>query len=89
MASPLNKQFYLDQLENVKAQIIEFEEALVNFEAGAINSYTFDSGQTRQTVTRNNLGVLRNYINALYNRAHALESRAGLSRGTFYAKPHC
>lgn len=68
-------EFLQARLVATQAQIIAYEiaaEALANNE---IQSYTIDTGQTRQVVTRLNLTELQNAIDRLYNRCVILEYR--------------
>ena len=42
---------------------------------GTIQSYTIDTGQSRQTVTKQNITEFRNAIDSLSNRIATLEAR--------------
>jgi hypothetical protein len=71
----VDKTFLQDRLTATKAQIIAFEEASLGLAQGTIQSYTLDTGQDRQTVTKLDLGPLQRAINSLYNRCATLEAR--------------
>ena len=43
--------------------------------AGTAQTYTIDTGQTRQTVSKLNIASLRSYIDSLYNRRATLIAR--------------
>lgn len=68
---------YLQQrITAVKAQITAYEDAILAFgNNGAIHSYTLDTGQSRQTVTRSDLSTMNRIIGSLYNRLAVLEAR--------------
>lgn len=67
--------FTQDRLEAVKAQIIAAEEAELAIMSGEVSSYSYDSGQTRQSATKHNIASLRSHIDALYNRYYTLRAR--------------
>lgn len=72
-----DRQFWLDRIEKTKALIIAWEDAELALSAGGVQSYTLDTGQTRQTVTKADLGTIRNTIDSLLNRLVTLEARLG------------
>lgn len=57
-----------------KAAIIATEEAILQLSSGA-QSYTLDTGQTRQVVTKADIASLRLQLNELENRLSMLEVR--------------
>jgi hypothetical protein len=72
----MDSTFLQARIAATKTQIIAFEGALTAFGAnGALQSYTMDTGQTTQTVTRANLTQLRNTVTSLYNQLATLEAR--------------
>jgi hypothetical protein len=72
----MDSTFLQSRIDATKAQIIAFEGALTAFAAnGALQSYTIDTSQTTQTVTRANLTQLRNTVTSLYNQLATLETR--------------
>ena len=71
----MQQSFIQGRIDATQAQIIAFEEAVISLASGAIQSYTFDTGQNRQTVTKLELGPLQRAIDALYNRCVTLEAR--------------
>lgn len=80
----LDDQWLADRIAATKALIIATEAAITQVAAGA-QSYTLDSGQTRQSVTRGTLGSLRLSLDQLDNRLATLDARrcgAGV-----YARP--
>lgn len=68
--------YWENQLNKAKSALdawVDAEIALAG--AGGVLSYTFDTGQGRQTVTRRNLGEIRATINSLMNTVATLEAR--------------
>lgn len=61
------RQFFSDRIAVIKAQIILYENA-IDVIAGGVQSYTLDTGQSRQTVTKANLADLNRVLDSLYNR---------------------
>lgn len=81
----MDRIFIQERIESIKLQIIVYEEAMLALAEG-VQSYTLDTGQTRQTVTKLNLTSLKNTIDSLYNRCVTLEARLNGS-GSFTARP--
>ena len=71
----MNRAFLAARIAATQAEIIALEDALLALATNQIQSYTFDSGQTRQVVTRLNLTELRKAVDSLYNRCATLEAR--------------
>lgn len=67
--------FFKAQITAVKAEILKHQEALAAVQDGSIQSYTFSTGQTSQTVTRANLSTLETTIEKLLNRLAVLDAR--------------
>jgi len=62
------------RITRTKQQIEELENAIDALAGGAL-SYSMDTGQTRQSVTRQQLGSLRLMLDSLYNRLSTLCAR--------------
>lgn len=62
----------IPKIENAINAAMDAELALIT---GGIQSYTIDTGQDRQTVNKQNITELRNYIDGLYNRYVTLVAR--------------
>lgn len=79
------------KVTDLKALISEYETASLQIATDQIQSYTFDSGQTKQTVTKFNLTELNNVIDSLYNRLSMLCARfpecTGGTGGAIIARP--
>lgn len=66
------------RLTATEALIVAVEAAILALSSGA-QSYTLDSGQTRQTVTKADIASLRNQITMLDQRRDELRSRLGFT----------
>lgn len=75
---PTNDAFLQTQLTATEAAIVATQAAILTVVSGA-QSYTLDTGQTRQTVTRSTLGDLRLALKALYDIRVALRNQLGLT----------
>lgn len=81
----MDNSFIQDRITATKAQIVAYEDAALAL-AGGAQSYTLDTGQSRQTVTKLDLSDLQNKIDSLYNRCATLEARLNGS-GTLTTRP--
>lgn len=82
----MDAAFLQARIDATKAQIIAYEDAAAALASGGVQSYTLDTGQSRQTVTRLDLDNLQKTIDSLYNRLATLEARLNGS-GTITARP--
>lgn len=71
----MDPTFIEARITATKASIVAAEDAELALLGGGIQTYTIDTGQTRQTVTKANITELRNYIDSLYNRLVTLQAR--------------
>jgi hypothetical protein len=62
------------KVETTKALIEAYETAMLTLASGA-QSYTLDTGQTRQVVTKVDVGSMRLALDTLYNRLDWLEGQ--------------
>ena len=73
MADP----WLVERITKTKAIIVAIEDALTALAgANGVQSYTLDTGQGRQTVTRESVATLQGQLDSLYNRVATLEARA-------------
>lgn len=81
---PITKAFLDDRIAAAKKEIVALEAAILAV-AGGMQQYTLDTGQTRQTVTKANLGSMRLQLDSALNRLSMLcQRRDGTS--TFNAR---
>lgn len=64
-----------ERIAATKAAIIAYEEAILALSSGAVQSYTLDTGQTKQTVTKQQLASLKNILDSLENRLQYLQNK--------------
>ena len=81
----MDRTFIQGRIDATKLQIVTYEDAALAL-AGGVQSYTLDTGQSRQTVTKLDLSAIQNTIESLYNRCATLEARLNGS-GTITARP--
>lgn len=67
--------YWSDRLETVMALIVAYDAAILALSTGAVQSYSLDTGQTRQTVTKQNITSLRDTRSSLLNELATLEAR--------------
>lgn len=70
----MDREFLEARITATKAAIIALETAIDTLAAGA-QSFTLDTGQTREVVTKAQLGELNRTLDATYNRLAVLEQR--------------
>ena len=78
--------FLDEQIAETKTYIRELQKAMTDLQTGQINSYTVDTGQTRTTVTNQNLATLNNALDRAYLRLEILENRR-TGEGSFSLSP--
>jgi hypothetical protein len=72
--SVMDRQWLEERVTKTKALIVAYEDAMIAL-AGGAQSYTLDTGQTRQTVTKADVGSMRLMLDALESRLAWLEMR--------------
>ena len=82
----MDKVFTATRIEVTKALILKYEAALDALALNPNQSYTLDTGQTKQTVTRFDLNNLNKVLDSLYNRCATLEARLS-GAGTSIQRP--
>ena len=82
----MDRAFLQDRITATKAQIVAYEDAALALGTGGVQSYTLDTGQSRQTVTKLDLEWMQKALDSLYNRCATLEARLNGS-GTVTARP--
>ena len=68
----MDAAFIQDRITATKAQIVAYEDAALALGTTNVQSYTLNTGQSQQTVTRANLAAIQSTIAALYNRCATL-----------------
>jgi hypothetical protein len=80
----MDREFLQERIDKLKLLIEKYEDALDAL-SGGIESYTLDTGQSRQTVKRYDIDRLHAVVDGLYNRLCTLEAR--LNGATITARP--
>lgn len=73
------------RITKTKELIEAYEEAILQLSTGAVQSYSLNTGQTQQTVTKQQLSQLKNTLESLENRYATLQARLGCGR--VYGRP--
>lgn len=82
----MDSTFLQARITATKNQIAALEDAALSLSSGAITSYTLDTGQSRQVVTRSSVSLINTVIDSLYNRLATLEARL-YGNGTVISRP--
>lgn len=78
--------FLDEQIAETKTLIKEMQKAMTDLQTGQINSYTVDTGQTKTTVTNQNLSTLTLALDRAYLRLEIIENRR-TGEGSFSMSP--
>lgn len=81
----MDREFLEQRIDATKALIVAYEDAATALASGGVQSYTLDTGQSRQTVTRLEIATLHRSIDSLYNRLATLQAR--LNGGSVNVRP--
>ncbi len=81
------REFLEARLARAKEMIVAYETAVEVLVRGGVQSYTLNTSQTTQTVTKFDLPELNKMIDVLYNRCATLEARLGRSGTTYTGAP--
>lgn len=81
-----NTAFYTSRLTEKIRQLAIYDAAITTVSAG-IETYSLDSGQTEQRVTRSTIGMLQAVIRGLETDIDLLESRLNGNGGVVYGRP--
>jgi hypothetical protein len=75
MASSITDTWLQSRIDSTKATIESIEDAILALSTGNHQSYTIDTGQTRQTVTKKDISRLNVDLDKLYLRLDWLDAR--------------
>lgn len=82
----MDSEFLQARIDKTKLLIAVYEDAAEAIGTGGAQSYTLDTGQSRQTVTKLDLAMLSDTLAGLYNRCAMLEARLN-GGNTHMARP--
>ncbi len=80
----MDTAFIQGRIDAIKIMIVAYEDALLAIAGGAL-SYTLDTGQSRQTVTRQDVRSMQKTLDSLYNTCATLGAR--LNGGVVIMRP--
>lgn len=82
----MNREFLAERIVVTKSLIVAYEGAVLALgAANGVQSYTLDTGQSKQTVTRADIASLNTMLDSLYNRLATMEAR--LNGAALTARP--
>ena len=84
----MSDNFLLGLLAPIEAEITAAMAASLESSGDDVISYTFNSGQTVQTVQKRTLSELRQLINGLLAQRDSFRQRLGLEVTTYNAGPN-
>ena len=73
-----DRVFLTARLVATRALIVAYETAVTTLLTGGVQSYTLNTSQSTQTVTKFDLPALNSAIDGLYNRCATIEARLGM-----------
>ena len=83
----MDNAFLAESIAALKVRIRAYEAALLALATnGGMQSYTLDTGQGRQTVTRYDIGTMERALAGLYNQCTILDRRLN-GGGSILARP--
>jgi len=68
MSTPFSDTWLEERIAATANLIEQYEAAILALSSGAVLSYTIDTGQTRQTVTKQQLNIVRATLDELEQR---------------------
>jgi len=83
----MSDPFLCGLLADIEAEIKAAMMASAEASGDGIISYTFNSGQTVQTVNKTSVGQLKAHIDSLLAQRDTLRQRCGLDTAVFNAGP--
>lgn len=81
----MDAAFTQERIDKCKAQIVLYEDLIDQLLTGTIKSFTLNTGQTVETVTKKDVSRLQESLDLLYNRCEILTAR--LNGGSIYVMP--
>lgn len=71
----MDREWLSQRIANTKLIIEEYETAILQLQSGAVQSYTLNTQQTTQTVSRFDVSRLSAQLPGLYNQLTTLQAR--------------
>ena len=73
--STTTESFIAGRIATVKDLIVAYEGAITALISGTVQSYTLDTGQSVQKVTKLDIASLQRKVDSLYNQLVTLDAR--------------
>lgn len=70
----MDREFLIERIATTKLMIVAYEDAVLALSNG-VTSYTLNTGQSQQTVSRASIPDLNRTLDSLYNRLVMLNAR--------------
>lgn len=83
----MDNEFLQQRIDATKLAIVAYEDAILQLSTGAVLTYSLDTGQTKQSVTKVDLIRLQNQLDSLLNRLTVLTNRLR-GTGTIQMRPN-
>lgn len=83
----MSDPFLCGLITQIEAQIVAAMTAMEEYSGDGILSYSFNTSQTIQTVTKNSIKDMQAHIDQLLARRDTLRTRCNLDSSTFNAGP--
>ena len=83
----MSDPYLCGKLTKIESRIDALEEAMLDISSDGIVRYSFDSGQTNQSVEKMPLKDAQAVLDSLYTRRDTLRQRCGLDTAVFNAGP--
>lgn len=83
----MSDPYLCGKIPKIEARIDALEEAMLDISSDGIVRYSFDSGQTNQSVEKMSLKDAQAVLDSLYTRRDTLRQRCGLDSSSFNAGP--
>ena len=80
-------EYYQNTLDNSRILLFELDKCILSLTRGGHHSYTLNTGQSIQTVTRENLNELIKTRDELLYTISMLEDRLNIRHGIIHATP--
>ena len=78
----LNIEFIKKALSKLESRYFELFDAEMDLATDKIKSYTLDTSQTKQSVTKQDIAVLSAYAQGIFNQIIALQRTIGIAEGS-------
>lgn len=71
----MDTEFLQQRIDATKLAIVAYEDAILQLTTGTVLTYSLDTGQTTQSVTKIDVVRLQAQLDAMYNRLTMLGAR--------------